>query len=545
MDVRADFRTVTPMPPLGRADSRSMLLQVGLDRRPSSAKKLVRAVSSLWAAMAAVSMSAIAVLGVAGFYGFTTDQFPLARSALIASLAGLVAVLFLAWRKTLQNVRRTLDILHRTAVLREQTEAELRTLEIEYRDVFKAHPTPLWIFDRESLHIIAVNDAAINHYGYSRREFLKMTIKDIRPETDVATLGGHFLERLPNLSHSGTWKHKKKNGSLIDVEIVAHELDWHGRRVRIVSATDVTKRMAAERELMALTASLENQVKERTEKARRYARNLRERKHELELANRDLEMFSYSASHDLKTPLAVMKIYAMLLQTDFGATLPPAARDHVEKILAATQGMSALVDDLMKLAKLSKHVVQKQTVNLSKLAATQIALLQAKDPARTVEVKIQGDITVHADPGLLGIALENLIGNAWKYSTHAAKPRIKLGVKSNGAEQILYVRDNGAGFDMHCAEGLFKPFRRLHSNEEFEGTGIGLAIVQRVVALHGGCTWAYGEVGQGATFYFTLAPASSNALAAPTSDDEAAAAVPGGRLGLALRPEAAYGSSGA
>lgn len=543
MDGRTDFCAVAPV---SFDEQMTSQFVPGLRQgRPESPVALVRGISWLWSAMVALSMATLTLLGFVSYYGFTPANFPVANFLLIAALAGLLAVLFLAWRRTLHTVTLAIDKLNRTAVLGQKAEAELHTLEIEYRDVFMGHPAPLWIFDLQNLRIVAVNDAAIVQYGYSREEFLQMTIKDLRPETGAAGLEGYLLSARPMHANAGIWKHRKKDGSLADVEVVSHELDWHGRKLRIVSATDITRRLAAERNLVALTASLENQVKERTEKARRYAHKLRERKLELEIANRDLEMFSYSASHDLKTPLAVVDIFATVLQEDFGEVLPPEARDCVQKIHAVTHGMSALVNDLMKLAKLSKHVVQKQTVNLSETAASVVALLQAQDPGRQVEVHIQQDVLVRADPGLLGIALENLIGNAWKYTAHAAKPRLSVGIKFNGSEKIVYVRDNGAGFDMQRADGLFKPFRRLHSNQEFEGTGIGLAIVQRVVALHEGCVWAYAEPGEGATFYFTLSPGTATVRPLPSADEDAAFTLPDAQHGLVLRPEGGYEPSDA
>jgi light-regulated signal transduction histidine kinase (bacteriophytochrome) len=266
----------------------------------------------------------------------------------------------------------------------------------------------------------------------------------------------------------------------------------------------VTRRVAVERELQELNAHLAAKVQERTLKVRRYAKRLRSRKHELEMANRDLEMFSYSASHDLRTPLWVLTVFVDMLVKDAGERLPQDILENIHKIQHAARNMTALVDDLMKLAKVSKQTVSRSIVDVTALAEKQVALLRNKDPERNVEVVIERGLSANVDEGLLGIALENLIGNAWKYSAYVPQARIRVGAEVHDGETILFVEDNGAGFDIQDARDLFKPFHRMHSDALFEGTGIGLAIVQRVVGLHGGSIWAEAAAGKGATFYFRL-----------------------------------------
>ncbi|HEY1991161.1 MAG TPA: ATP-binding protein, partial [Gammaproteobacteria bacterium] len=427
----------------------------------------------------------------------TADHFLQFSLSLLALLVLMQAASSIGRRRQLKLADFLRAEVVRNVVLEQETEAELR-------DIFQNHPVPMWIFERDSLRILSVNEAACAHYGYGRSEFLHMDMRQLHPVSDVQVLEQHLAQLQAAPQGAGTWKHRRKDDSLIDVEVISHEMRWRGRMARLVAAKDVTRRVSAERRLTEMNTHLAARVRERTLKVRRYAHKLRERKQELEIANRDLEMFCYSASHDLRTPLFVMSTFATLFLEDFGESLPPEAVEHVRKIQAASVHMSSLVGDLMKLAKVSKNLVQARRVDLSQLANAQVDLLRSKEPGRAVDIEVEDELQVDADPGLLEIALENLLGNAWKYTSRNPRARIQVGAGHYCGEDAIFIRDNGAGFDMHAADGLFKPFRRLHSQEQFEGTGIGLAIVQRVIALHGGRVWAEAEPDKGATFYFTL-----------------------------------------
>ena len=233
---------------------------------------------------------------------------------------------------------------------------------------------------------------------------------------------------------------------------------------------------------------------------------LRERTAQLENANRELEAFSYSVSHDLRAPLRAIDGFSEALELDCGHELSEAARQSLRRVRAAAARMSTLIDELLNLSRLTRIAVRRERVDLGESASAIVADLIRRGPHRDVEVSVTPGLTADADPELVQIALHNLIDNAWKYTGKTQAPRIEIGGSPNGAVRVFHVRDNGAGFDMNHAARLFGAFQRLHHPRDFEGTGIGLAIVQRIIARHGGRIWAEGAVDAGATFYFTLEP---------------------------------------
>jgi signal transduction histidine kinase len=224
----------------------------------------------------------------------------------------------------------------------------------------------------------------------------------------------------------------------------------------------------------------------------------------LEQSNLDLESFNYSVSHDLRAPLRAIDGFSKMLLDECGGKLDPQAVHHLHRIRVGTQKMSTIIDDLLTLSSVKGQAPRREQIHLSAIARDVLEELAVFDPARKVAVAIEDGLTACADERLVKIVLVNLLGNAWKYTTRRADARICLGRQMQGGETVFFVRDNGAGFDMSRADQLFTPFHRLHRDSEFEGTGIGLATVQRVIARHGGRIWAEAAVGAGATFYFTL-----------------------------------------
>ncbi|WP_437510320.1 sensor histidine kinase [Sorangium sp. So ce1099] len=274
-------------------------------------------------------------------------------------------------------------------------------------------------------------------------------------------------------------------------------------RLGVVVAKDITEQKKAARALAEanealarLNAELERRVAERTA--------------ELEQVNTELEAFSYSVSHDLRAPLRAVAGYCRILEEDYAAALDEEGRSALARALAAARRMGQLIDDLLSLSRLTRAELHPERVDLSELAREVVSALRERDPTRDVDVRIAPGLVDLCDPRLLHVMLENVLGNAWKFTANRARAEVELGVTPrDGAPPVYFVRDNGAGFDMAYAQNLFAPFQRLHAASEFEGTGIGLAIVSRVISKHGGKVWFDAAVGRGATLHFTLAASST------------------------------------
>ncbi len=254
--------------------------------------------------------------------------------------------------------------------------------------------------------------------------------------------------------------------------------------------SEIAEHRTAREEVAALNLSLERRVAERTS--------------ELESLNKELESFSYSVSHDLRAPLRGIDGFTMLLQKGHGSKLDEQGQGYLDRVRAATQRMGHLIDDLLNLSRTSRSEIVRMDLDLSEMARSIARELQVAAPERKVELSIAPDMKVHADPTLMRVVLENLMGNAWKFTRDREGARMDVGWKASNGSPIYFIRDNGAGFDMQYADKLFGAFQRLHSVTEFDGTGVGLANVQRVIHRHGGRVWAEAVVGEGATFYFTL-----------------------------------------
>lgn len=249
----------------------------------------------------------------------------------------------------------------------------------------------------------------------------------------------------------------------------------------------------AHEELSRAHFALEERMRERTVAIK-----------EAEDANAELEAFSYSVAHDLRSPLRAISGFSSVLLEDWGEKLDSAARKDLDRIVAAAARMAELIDALLALARLTRTEPRREMVDLSDMAGKILGQLQDGEPGRKSELRIAEKLTDHGDPQLVRALLENLLGNAWKFTAKRDLARIEVGKLQNS--NTYFVRDNGAGFNMEYAAQLYAPFRRLHTVQEFEGTGIGLATVQRIVRRHEGKVWAESAENQGATFYFTLAP---------------------------------------
>ena len=223
-----------------------------------------------------------------------------------------------------------------------------------------------------------------------------------------------------------------------------------------------------------------------------------------EAANQELEAFSYSVAHDLRAPLRAVDGFSRALLEDCAEALDATGKNHLQRVRNAAQRMAQLIDDLLRLSRVGRADLKPAPVDLSRLAETVSGELQRADPARKVQVVIAPGVVAPGDAHLLRVALENLIGNAWKFTSKVPSARVEFGVDQRDGQPVYFVRDNGAGFDQAYAGRLFAPFQRLHHESEFPGTGIGLATVQRIVRRHGGKIWAEGKVGEGATILWTM-----------------------------------------
>lgn len=374
---------------------------------------------------------------------------------------------------------------------RKEAEEALRASEARFRGLLEAAPDGVVVSDHEG-RIVLVNAQTESLLGYEREELLGESVEVLVPDR---VRGGHREDRErymrdPNKRMMGEGKRlwaRRCDGGEVPVSISLSPVHTDGGLLVFSAIRDITEIHQAEERIQSLNEQL--------------ARHNRE----LESVNKELEAFSYSVSHDLRAPLRAIDGFSRILQNELKDVLDPQSSDRMMRIRRAAQRMGELIDDMLKLSRVTRAEMSWQDVDLATLAGEVMDGLRHGDPEREVAFESVPALPVRGDPQLLRIVLENLLGNAWKFTSHRDAGHIELGCEERDGERVIRVRDNGAGFDMSYADKLFGAFQRLHDAREFPGTGIGLATVQRIVHKHGGRVWAEGAVDRGASFYFTLA----------------------------------------
>ena len=375
-----------------------------------------------------------------------------------------------------------------------RTEAALRESEERLRVLFDNAPVGIEDFALGG-ELVRVNPRFCDITGYTADELCRLRIQDITHPDDLdADLAN--LQRLRS-GEIDTFSMEKrdlrKDGAVVWIEASrAVVRDPDGSPLLFVGAVrDITAQRQAEAEVRTLNADLEARVERRTA--------------DLARANKDLEAFGYSVSHDLRAPLRALSGYAEALLEEYSDGLGETGRGYAGRIQAASERMATLIDDLLQLARVSRSQMNLGSVDLSAEVAAVAGELQSADPGRRIPITIQDGVRVTADRGLIRTVVQNLVENAWKFTARRENATIEFGsMPAEDAEICCFVRDNGAGFDPAHAAKLFQPFQRLHADTDFAGTGIGLASVRRIIERHGGRIWAHGAVDAGATFYFTL-----------------------------------------
>jgi PAS domain S-box-containing protein len=365
---------------------------------------------------------------------------------------------------------------------RERTERALRASEGFLQSIVENIPHMIFVKEAAELRFERINRAGEQLLGLKREELIGKNDYDFFPREQAAFFQERDRETLDNR---------------VVVDIPEEPIETkNGRRWLHTKKVPVVDENGTPKYLLGISDD--------TTEQREAALALKMAKEPAEAAMQELEAFSYSVAHDLRAPLRAIDGFSHALEEDLGGTLEAESKDHLERVRSAAQHMALLIDGLLGLSRLTRGELARERVDLTRIARQAAARLRDEAPDRQVDLVVQDGLEVEGDARLLTAAMDNLLGNAWKFTAKCAKPRIEVGRRTEGGGSVFFVRDNGAGFEQAYAHKLFGAFQRLHSTTEFEGSGIGLATVQRIVRRHGGRVWAQGEKDRGATFYFTL-----------------------------------------
>jgi PAS domain S-box-containing protein len=440
---------------------------------------------SLGASIAVAGMVVIAVVGILVGYALTRRLDAVAQTAAAFARGDRDVRSGVDGIDEIGELGRTFDAMIDQVATQQQRLEEVvqeRTAKLkEQAEIIDQVTDAVMVVDLQGV-ITGWNYGGEGQLGYTAGEVLGQSVAMLHPESERASLWAKLMEPvIRNGSNESELPLQRKDGSRLYAHLSLSLLrDEQGKPKGIVGiSTDVSERRAKDERLQQVMQ-------------------------QLQATNEELEAFSYSVSHDLRAPLRAVDGFSQALLEDYGDRLDDMGRDFLNRVRNGAQHMATLIDDMLQLSRVSRRDLQRETVDITQLALGIVDTLRAHEPERHVEVRIDEGMTARGDPGLLRIALENLIGNAWKYTAKAAAADIHVGRQSGPEGDVMFVRDNGVGFDMKYAGKLFGAFQRLHHADEFPGTGIGLATVKRILVRHGGRIWAESTPGKGATFFFTV-----------------------------------------
>jgi len=411
--------------------------------------------------------------------------------SLIAAVAVLALVIFRWVRHDLDREKIARERLGRfNQELEREVQlqtANLQASEDKYKTLFYKSPLPKWIYDEMTLRFLEVNEAAIRIYGYSQQQFQQMTIMDIRPEEDQPRLAEDVEEVRchPDIYRESQWRHIKQNGQVIDVEIIAHPINFGGRRARMVVVNDITQRNRYDRELRQLNDDLAR------------------RADELAASNAELERFAYIASHDLQEPLRMVSSFLQLLQKRYGGQMDAKADQYIHYAVDGAERMKALIMDLLEYSRVGTGKEGFGWVDTAGVMSEVGEIFREKIVAARARIKIGALPTVWGDKVQLAQLLQNLLSNALKYHSDQS-PLIRIRAEGENGHWLFAVQDNGIGIDPLFFEKIFIIFQRLHNRNDYSGTGIGLAVCKKIVERHGGKIWVESDQRSGSTFFFTI-----------------------------------------
>jgi PAS domain S-box-containing protein len=406
-----------------------------------------------------------------------------APSGIALWVLGAIALGASAWALwLLRQVRRSEKGQRTSEAARDVAEGALRDSHQFLEALIENLPAMLFVKDAERLSFQRFNAAGERLLGWPREALLGKTDFDFFPEAEARFFQEKDRETL-------------RAGKLVDIPEepiqTRNGLRWlHTQKVPVQTPNGEPKYL--------LGISLDITERKRVQDA------LRRTTEELRAVNAELEAFAYSVSHDLRAPLRAIDGFSQALTEDCGEQLDDTGKEHLRRVRASAQKMGVLIDDLLRLSRVTRSELHLSQVSLSALCEEIVAELRRRDPHREVEVRIAPGLVAQADAHLVRVLLTNLLENAWKFTAKTPGACIEVGESSSDGQRTFFVKDTGSGFDAQYVGKLFRPFQRLHTPTEFEGTGIGLATVQRVASRHGGRVWAEGAVGKGATVFFTL-----------------------------------------